>query len=262
METNSRLIIRIGRSALSFSTIADGTTVVYEPYTMNSSISVAANMREALHAVELLQKQFHSTLVMIDAKTMVMPLDDFDEQQKDTIFRYTIISSKSDDIMHTVLPNLRSVALFAVNHDLRQVLVDNFPNMLLLPAVAPVWRHLHSRSFTGRHQKLYAYFHDRTMSVFSFQQNRFLFTNSFPVSTADNALYYLLSVWKQLNMDASADELHMVGQMPTDGDLRQMAEEFIKKVYVITPVGEFNRAPVTQIKGMPYDLMTLYVKGI
>ena len=38
-------------------------------------------------------------------------------------------------------------------------------------------------------------------------------------------------------------------------------KKYLKKVYIINPSADFNEAPATQIKNMPYDLMTLYVKG-
>jgi hypothetical protein len=68
-------------------------------------------------------------------------------------------------------------------------------------------------------------------------------------------------VWKQLGFEADHDELHLVGDLPDDEALIDEARQFVKRVFCINPSGEFNRAPVTQIAGVPYDLMTLYVKG-
>ena len=62
-------------------------------------------------------------------------------------------------------------------------------------------------------------------------------------------------------MSADRDELHLAGDyMAQAGGLQQLAEEFVRRVYVVNPVGEFNRAPVTQIPGMPYDVMLYYLK--
>ena len=62
-------------------------------------------------------------------------------------------------------------------------------------------------------------------------------------------------------MDATHDELHMVGKLPDGEALKAKVAEFVKRVYVINPSGEFNRAPVTQLAGIPYDMVTLYMKG-
>ena len=39
-------------------------------------------------------------------------------------------------------------------------------------------------------------------------------------------------------------------------------QKFIKRVFVVNPSGEFNHAAITQIKDIPYDLVTLYMKGL
>ena len=68
--------------------------------------------------------------------------------------------------------------------------------------MTPVWRHLHQRSFTGHRNKLYGYFHSKRLDLFSFQQNRFKFCNSFEASHAYDALYFLLYTWKLLRLEA------------------------------------------------------------
>jgi len=63
-------------------------------------------------------------------------------------------------------------------------------------------------------------------------------------------------------MEAERDELYLAGDIADREALISEAERFVKRVFYINPAGEFNRAPVAKIEGMPYDLMTLYIKGI
>ena len=255
-----RLIIRISKGRLSFAT-ADGSDVLYEDYALNSSISMAANLREALRTVPLLEESFERVLVMVDTYTLMVPANLFVEEESEELYHPAFTGQEQQLVMHTVLPDLNAVVLFAVQKDLRSVIANNFGDVRYTAAEAPVWRHLHQRSYTGQHQKLYGYFHDRRMEVFSYAQNRFKFCNSYAVNNPNDALYYLLAIWKQLTMDAEHDELHLVGDIPERDQLLEEAQKFVKRVFYINPSGEFNRAPVTQIKGMPYDMMTLFVKG-
>ena len=255
-----RLIIRISKGRLSFAT-ADGSDVLYEDYALNSSISMAANLREALRTVPLLEESFERVLVMVDTYTLMVPANLFVEEESEELYHHAFTGQEQQLVMHTVLPDLNAVVLFAVQKDLRSVIANNFGDVRYTAAVAPVWRHLHQRSYTGQHQKLYSYFHDRRMEVFSYAQNRFKFCNSYAVNNPNDALYYLLAIWKQLTMDAEHDELHLVGDIPERDQLLEEAQKFVKRVFYINPSGEFNRAPVTQIKGMPYDMMVLFVKG-
>jgi len=259
---NRRLVVRVSQTSMAFSAVGDGHEVVYRPYELKNGVSVAANLREALQTVDLLQSHYGSVLAMVDAPVLLVPEEEFSAHEAETLYRHAFTGGEQRSVVSAVMPDLHCVALFPVDRDLQTVLSDHFGRVRCVPCVMPVWLHLHQRSYTGPRDKLYAYFHDRRMEVFAFGKNRFRFCNTFSVVRADDALYYLLSVWKQLGMEAERDELFMVGDVPADGGLREKGEEFIKRVYTINPVGEFNRAAPTRIAGMPYDLVTLYVKGI
>lgn len=259
--TTQRLVIRVSRLSLSFSTTEDGE-VVYEDYPLKSSISIAANMREALQSSQILRQTYHRVLVMVDSPVLMIPSDLYDESVKEDYYYHAFPRKDQEVLMSTVLAELSSVAVFPVSKDLRTVLTDAFGNVRFVAALTPLWHHLNQRSYTGRHQKLYAYFHDKRVDVFNFTQNRFKFFNSFEVSSSSDALYFMLAVWKQVGLSPEHDELYLTGDVPERDTLKTELEEFVKRVFLINPLGEFNRSGVAQIKGIPYDLVILYVKGL
>ena len=256
-----RLVIRVSRHSLSFST-TEGSEVVYVPYALKSSISMAANMREALQSVPLLGQSYGRVLVMVDSPVLMMPVDQFAEDTMEAYYQQAFTHCEHQVMTYTVLSDLNAVAVFSVAKDLRTVLQDAFGEVRFVAAMAPLWRHLNQRSYTGSHSKLYVYFHEKMVDIFSFAQSRFKFCNSFAFNSTDDAIYYILATWKQLGMAADHDELYLTGDMAGHDSLKDEMEKFIKRVFVINPVGEFNRASVAQIPGIPYDLVTLYVRGL
>ena len=163
--------------------------------------------------------------------------------------------------MYSVLTQLNAVALFAVNKDLKTVIDDHFTDAKWCPVCQPVWNYMHQRSYAGIRRKLYAYFYDKHMSVFSFTENRFRFVNTFDGTNSHDSVFFILSVWQQLGLDQRRDEMHLVGSIPEREEMIEQLRKFLQNVYKINPSGDFNRAPITQIKGLPYDLMALYLKG-
>ena len=258
-----RLIIRISRNSLAFATVNSENEgqITFEPYLLNSGISMAANLREAFRSKEMLQRKYTRILVMVDSPTLMVPIEMFQEEDQRALYLHTYQGHEQDKITHTVLPDLNCVAVFSINRDLKVVLDDHFEQLTYIAAIAPVWRYLHQRSYIGVRDKLYAYFHERHMEVFSYGQNRFRFCNSFETRDIHDALYYLLYVWKQTGLQADRDEMHLVGDIAEQEWLMTELQKYIKRVYIINPAGDFNRSSVTQIEGMPYDLMTLFVKG-
>ena len=261
-NSKQRLTIRIGRGTLSFSKPDnDGTNVIFEPYVVKSGVSMAANLREAFKTSDLLLEPAARVRILLDSDVLMVPVESFDEKDIETMFYHAFPSKEQEQVNYNVLPDLNAVAVFSINKDLRLVIDDHFQDVRLITALSPVWRHLHKRSFTGNRQKLFGYFHEKRLEIFSFQQNRFKFCNSFDASRAHDSLYFLLYVWNQLQLEPEHDELHIVGDIPEEEWLVSELKRFLQKAYVINPVADYNRHPVTDIKAMPYDLQTLYIKG-
>lgn len=262
------MTIRIGRGTLSFSMLDNEGNVRYEPYLVKSGVSMAANLREAFKTSDFLMQAPKRARVLVDTEVMMTPVEIFDEKTMQDMYYHTYPDKKQEAVFYNVLPDLNAVAVFSMNKDLKLVLDDHFIDVRLVSTISPVWRHLHQRSYTGARNKLYGYFHEKQLEVFSFQQNRFKFCNSFCVNHLHDALFFLLYVWKQLQLQPLYDELHLVGDIFTQPnfdtdkfDIPTELRKYLQKVYIINPSVDFNRAPVTEINGMPYDLQTLFVKG-
>ena len=272
-QGKGRIFIRIGQRHLSFSSIdtaQEETPVTYEPYVVKSNMSMAANLREALKGAGLKQMGIVRAMVLVDAPVLLIPVEMFEEQTMAEMYNHSFPRKEQEQVLYNVVPDLNAVAVYAISKDLHTVLDDNFSNVSYTIALLPVWRHLHRRSFTGARSKLYGYFHDKKLDIFSFQQNRFKFHNQFEATRSHDALYFLLYVWKQLMLSSEHDELHLVGDFfvnespSAQNEQKWLIDElrrYLQNVYVINPSAEFNRAPASKIKSMPFDLMAFFTKG-
>ena len=134
---------------------------MFEPYNVNNNIAVAANLREAFKKSELLQSGYKRALVVIDAPTMLVPLDEYREQDAETLYKHTFKWQRSEDILTSAMPKLNAVAVFAVNKDLMMVIENHFDDIQIQPQMQAVWTHLYKYAFTGIRQKLFVYFHNK-----------------------------------------------------------------------------------------------------
>lgn len=261
MNHRTRLVIRISKQSLSFAAVQPSaeTTFSFEPYTVKSGISMAANIREAFRNVDLLAKQWDRVMVVADTEVLLVPIDEYQQEDQETLYHHAFTHHQGDKILSTVLPSLSAVMLYSMNKDLLQVIEDHFPDVRYTHVCASVWQHFHRRSFTGMNRKLYGYFHDKKVDIFAFTQNRFRFYNRYDTNNPQDAVYFLLYVWKQLGMDQQKDELYISGQLPEEQTLIENLQKYLRKAYTVNPSAEFNRAPLTQIMGMPYDLITLFL---
>ena len=130
LPSRRRLVIRVSRYSLSFSTVemtVGECPVQYEPYTVKSGISMAANLREALRTARLPQHEYQRVTVFIDAPVLMVPTDLFNEAESTMLYDHSMSRNVNDTVLHNVLPDLNAVAVFAVNKDLKLVIDDNYP---------------------------------------------------------------------------------------------------------------------------------------
>ena len=257
------LTLRIADEELSFSVPAPRAQyqVVYENYRVRKDISMAANLREAFDVSELLKSGYRQARVMIDAPVLLVPIDEYDKDAARKLYFYTYSCRETDEVLSCVLPNLESVAVFAINKDLFDVIQGHFEQAESLPLCQPVWSYLHRRSFAGARSKMFVYFHEHKVEVFSFRQNRFRFCNTFCTEHVSDMVYYILHAWQVCGFNNEKDELYLAGNLPDAAELDRQLREFLQRVYAIRPTAEFNRAAMTRLKDMPFDLLTLYLQG-
>jgi hypothetical protein len=91
------------------------------------------------------------------------------------------------------------------------------------------------------------------------RNKQLVMANSYPLKAADDAVYYALHAWKTFGLDQQRDELFLVGDLPDKDELLATLRKYVQVVCVINPSASFNRAPLTQIKGIPFDLITYYL---
>lgn len=257
-----KMTIRLGKGTLSFTKQdpADRERPVsYEPYTVKGGISMAANLREALSGGTAIRR----AQVLADTPSLLVPVEQFEETNMVKLFNYSYPPGAEEQrtVLYNVLPDLKAVCLFAVNKDVQTVLGDRFDEVKYIQAMTPVWHYLHHRSYTGHRSKLYGYFHEGRLDLFGFQQARFKYCNAFDAAHAHDALYFLLYVWKQLRLEAEHDELHLVGDIPEQEWLLGELKQYLQKAYVINPAADFGTLQGVTDSHMPFDLMTLIVKG-
>lgn len=256
-----RTIIRVGNRALAFAVADESqeTKVAFEPYIVKSGVSKAANLRQAFKTSPILLAKNDRAMVTVDAKTMIVPASEYDEAQKEVLFRHCFTSTDGETVMACMLPDFDAVALFGVNSDLKLVADDHFLDVRFVPLMMSVWTYLFNRSQSGGKRKLYGYFHDGRLDVVSFDKNRLRFCNQFDAQYSRDAAYFMLYAWKQLGMDALDDEMFLCGDIPDREWLLEAMRNYVQKVFVVNVAADFNRSPITRMQGMPLDLMLMYL---
>lgn len=212
------------------------------PYAVKSDRSLPANLREAFKEQQFLRalerdgigKILADTILMVASPVMLVP-DDLDIDTTpcsiDASYGEIITGHKGEEKFIRPIPELRVKAIFAVDSDLLLVANDNCSHVTVDNVMAPVWADKYSTEYQNDGQRrLFAYFHDRMVSVFSFEQHRIHFANTFDAAHAHDALYYIMFVWKQLGYSQEEDILYLLGTMPHADWLTTRLKTYIRRI--------------------------------
>ena len=90
-----------------------------------------------------------------------------------------------------------------------------------------------------------------------FDHNVPLVLNSFSCRSVADSSYYVLNLWKQLDLNQELDELYLIGTSVANEELAVALKPYIKTVVVVNPMAEFNRSELAAYEGMPYDMLAL-----
>lgn len=257
-----RLIIRIGKTTLDFAypNVEAGTRTEHVSYKTKNGISAAANLREAIKENAVDFGRWQRVLVLIDSPVVMVPADEYSEKDKERFYRYSVTGQENNAVLATALTRMNAVAVYSISKDLRIVLTDNFSDIKINPMCTYVWQYLYKYGQRGNAEKLFCYFHDGDVEVFSFRKNRFRFTNRFAAPNAQDATYYILAAWKQLGMNSDKDELHILFNGTEQESMARNLSRYVSRIYTVEESAEYRTNNIVQNAGMPFDMMAAMIK--
>ena len=109
---------------------------------------------------------------------------------------------------------------------------------------------------------MYAYLHEKEITVYAFERGRMLFVNTFQARSVADMQYYVLNVWKELGLDQVEDSLFVVGDHEQRTvELSEKIKYFLQNVSVIDRSEDFKERLTQGSNLIPYDLQTLLICG-
>ncbi|MCF0192145.1 MAG: DUF3822 family protein [Prevotella sp.] len=211
-------------------------------FAQNTTISVAANMRDVLKEMGDIDKS--EATVLVNSPVVIVPEDQLQDEDAETLYNVAITETDEEIIViQQPVEALKVVALFAVSKDLNTVIEDNFKTFAFkhiavgtlaaaIPTNSNAAKEGVAKILSLKNQSLSAFFYDNVMYAYAFKHSRLQFFNRYEATNAHDCAYILLSVWKQLGYSQLKDELLLSGETAFMNDLKELLGEFIKTVTV------------------------------
>lgn len=261
---NKSLSIRLCTNGLSFCVYQPGsdTPFIYKVHDMNHTISLAANVKEALMTEPLLKEQYKRVNVLVSTTELTtVPVAYFAAEDIDDVFKLNFPKSQPQHVSYNVLRRSGVSLVFGIDRNVYQLILDDFPRARFYASASTLIEFFAARAVADTQHSMYVYLHEKEMTLYAFHEGRVLMVNSYSVNTIDDMQYYILNVWQQLGFNQLDDCLFIVGDNDSRESLAEKIKYFLKNVSLIDRSVDFRGSITEGYDMIPYDLQTLLVCG-
>lgn len=186
----------------------------------------------------LLQKTYAATYCMfLTNKSILMPHDLLDREQLRSCLARVVELDELDEIhfRKTVIPE--AVAIFAVPSPLAGVITHYHPDTVFMHQSLPLLSYL---STCVERQRASLYIEGKLATIVLFNNNQLVLSNTFPVESINDALYYLTFAAKEWDIDIAFLSLYFTGAIEEEN------KEVLKKYF---PMVNFVSGDVSMLVG-------------
>ncbi|MGI6219178.1 MAG: DUF3822 family protein [Bacteroidaceae bacterium] len=194
--------------------------------------SLAANVKTLLaQHPEWEQKRYGQVDIIVETlRYTPVPLELFEEDRKKELFGCCFEPKEEEQIRHDILAFCNAVVVFSADRFALNMLLDPFPQAKI-HSQAAIDAEYFGRLYREKEpMELCAVFNAERIHAYAYRQGGLLSLSSFTSLSADDAVYYLLSLMKQHEMDLRSHTLHLAGQSEYLDAADQMARRFVRFV--------------------------------
>ena len=253
------LIVRVGKSSVKF--------ILYSNAEENSLISrelpLSVGAEDYLKALEncvydnpVLLQDYKKVAVLVESSHFVLLPDEMvDDDAMHEVMDYMYADDGGDREVCSMIDGKVSVA-YTLNKGVVAFLRRTFYNPDIVHQLVPLVRYSCEKSEKSSIAKMFVHIADDGMDVCVCRKGELLFANTFGYRSVDEAAYYILNVWQNLELDVYSDELQISSEKTVREQLMPQLRKYISYVMPIIFPASAMKIGQDAIKA-PFDLILL-----
>lgn len=165
-----------------------------------------ATVRAFLSELDSAKERYEQVELVAHSPATYVPVELFRRSDMMSLYRLTFSSLKLNnaDIRHRILPSLDVVEIFSINHALVTAVSEFYPQIQVLGRCGQVVCQAVEcvRTLTDDEPRMYVQQDATELHVCVVQGTQLRFACAYPALTDEDRLYYLLAVWRNMELDA------------------------------------------------------------
>jgi len=240
-----RLSIQVSLNGFSFSILdmVRGKFVVLKHYDLSQQEGYdpkADKLRQILSSDTHLQPSFkQSVALVVTRKSTLIPASYFQEKDLKSYLAFNHDLDELEEIHFNPLEEISAYNVFTIPNPISNLILNHFGKIPYYHHGLPFLHYQLDNASAAKKTAALSIF-DRFIDIGVFSGNNLLFYNTFQWSTHEDILYYLLYVYKQLDLDVNSNELQISGTVRDQKDLKKLIDRYIKKSHMQRPPNDYT----------------------
>lgn len=238
-----------------------------EHFRLADSLSLAEQLTQELTRPDYFNRQIDQCFVLVCTPSTRVPLEEFHREEAAALYALAFDQGNAAEqrVAYNILPQLESAEIYAIPADVEEAVLQFYPTARFFASRAILMERLLllEEDQPEQQRRLYVCSETDAYSLYAFDGRRLRYANTFQIASVPDALYFILNVWKQLELDQQKDSLKLLAsQDENNEELRQALSEYLLYIEALSPADIFPRVPLAREKQVPVDLMALLLNRI
>jgi hypothetical protein len=197
----------------------------------------------------LTRKYKKVSIVMPSPRSTLIPSPLFDPGRKDEYFAFNHIQSENSLVLNNKIADPDSFIVYAISQPLFDLVKNKWPGAYPFHHLKPLFEHF--KVFRRNSDENYIHIHlERDFfNLIIYSHNKLIFCNSFNYRNISDILYYILNIFKDLNLNQE-ETIYLSGQTERYNDLCSNLSLYIRNVRFAEPSGSFTFSYVFNEMGL------------
>lgn len=189
-------------------------------------------LKAFLYSERFLKKQYKKvSLSLINQNSILVPESLFNKENLTSYFRFTKVLSDNDELFFNKLINTSAYNVFALQSGMAELLNDFFPVLHIFHHSTPFIENvLRSNRTRMQEKRVYIGIHRLFFDIVVAEGEKLLLSNSFSYNNANDLVYYILYVYKQLELASESTVLIVSGEVASNSKHIELITKYIKHV--------------------------------
>lgn len=254
-----RLALRIDDECIDVMLLCsvEDNSLIYRHISFDKSApSKLKAIEDIIYENPLLLSDFARIDCIIETKKFVLIPNEFQRDDTNELIFANIFPGFDGEIVINDMPETGATILMGLETEFISFLRRTFNNPRLYHHLTTMCRYFRHNSRMGNSGKMYAHLRQNYIDVMVYGSDNIRLANTFKFRDPMDAVYYILSCRKFLNLDSSNDELFISGNSTLRESITPILRKYITYVMpVIFPSSMFKAGK--DAMSVPFDLIIL-----